>query len=59
MFIIIVIWLGSASVCLLTVFICFFILFILFHSCCSLERVFGKTLLHEFPYPIANYINFD
>ena len=28
-------------------------LFILFHSCCSHARVFGKTLVHEFPCPIA------
>ena len=31
---------------LLTVFIC---LFVLFHSCCSHVRMFGKTLVHEFP----------
>ena len=31
---------------LLTFFVCFFILF---HSCCFHARVFGKTLLHEFP----------
>ena len=31
---------------LLSVFVCFFILF---HSCCSHARVFGKTLAHEFP----------
>ena len=31
---------------LLAFFVCFFILF---HSCCSYARVFGKTLLHEFP----------
>ena len=31
---------------LLTIFFCFFILF---HSCCSHARVFGKTLLPEFP----------
>ena len=30
---------------LLTFFVCFFILF---HSCCSQARVFGKTLLDEF-----------
>ena len=31
---------------LLTFFVC---IFVLFHSCCSHARVFGKTLLHEFP----------
>ena len=31
---------------LLTFFFCFFILF---HSCCSHARVFGKPLVHEFP----------
>ena len=31
---------------LLTFIICFFILF---HSCCFHARVFGKTLVHEFP----------
>ena len=31
---------------LLTFFVCFFILF---HSCCSHARVFGKTLAHKFP----------
>ena len=30
---------------LLTFFVCFCLLF---HSCCSHARVFGKTLLHEF-----------
>ena len=28
----------------ITLFFCFFVLF---HSCCSLARVFGRTLLHE------------
>ena len=31
---------------LLTIFVCFFVLF---RSCCSHARVFGKTLVHEFP----------
>ena len=31
---------------LLTFFVCFFILF---HSCCSHARLFGKKNLHEFP----------
>ena len=31
---------------LLTSFVCFFVLF---DSCCSHARVFGKTLVHEFP----------
>ena len=31
---------------LLTFFLCFIVLFL---SCCSHARVFGKTLLHEFP----------
>ena len=31
-------------VSLLTIFVCFFILF---HSCCSHARVFGKTFVHE------------
>ena len=31
---------------LLTVFVC---LSVLFHSCCSRARVFGKTLVHKFP----------
>ena len=31
---------------LLVFFICFFVLF---HSCCSHARVFGKILVHEFP----------
>ena len=31
---------------LLAFFLCFFIFF---HSCCSRARVFGKTLVHEFP----------
>ena len=31
---------------LLTFFVC---LIVLFHSCCSHSRVFGKTLVHEFP----------
>ena len=30
---------------ILTKFVCFFILF---HSCCSHAKVFGKTLVHEF-----------
>ena len=64
LFIIIVFWLGSdrpsrlllfmpalllyfrTHVCLLTIFVCFFVLF---RSCCSHARVFGKTLVHEFP----------
>ena len=62
MFIIILFWLGSdrpsglffrarktsfhTHASLLTVFVCFFILF---HSCCSHTRVFGKTLVHKFP----------
>ena len=63
LFIIIVFWLGCdrpsgllffragfasfhTHVTLLTFFVCFFILF---HSCCSHARVFGKTLVHEFP----------
>ena len=63
MFIIIVFWLGSerssrllffscplylfpTDSSLLTFFVCFFILF---HSCCSHARVFGKTLVHELP----------
>ena len=33
-----------------TFFVCFFVLF---RSCCSHARVFGKTLVHEFPCPIA------
>ena len=35
---------------LLTFFLCFIVLF---QSCCSHARVFGKTLVHEFPFPIA------
>ena len=31
---------------LLSVFVCSIVLF---HSCCAHARVFGKTLLHEFP----------
>ena len=31
----------------LTSFVCFCILF---HFCCSHARVFGKILVHEFPY---------
>ena len=36
---------------ILTVFVC---LFILFSSCCSHARVFGKTLVHEFPISYSN-----
>ena len=36
----------QTHVSLLTFFICFFVLF---RSCCSHARVFGKTLVHEFP----------
>ena len=36
---------------LLTVFVCFFILF---NSYCSRARVFGKTLVHEFPISYSN-----
>ena len=66
MFIIIVFWLGCdrpsglfirarctffhTHASLLYVFVC---LIVLFHSCCSHAWVFGKTLLHEFPVPIA------
>ena len=35
---------------LLIVFIC---PIVLLQSCCSHARVFGKTLVHEFPFPIA------
>ena len=55
MFIFIAFWFGRfrppgllfsfMPVCLLTFFVCFFILF---HSCCSHARVFGKARLHEF-----------
>ena len=67
LFIIIVFWLGCDSpsellffrarfasfhthASLLVFFVCFFILF---HSCCSHARVFGKTLVHEFPVIIS------
>ena len=62
MFIVIVFWLGydrpsglffscrfasfHTHASLLTFFVCFFILF---HFSCSQARVFGKTLVHEFP----------
>ena len=62
LFIIILFWLGcdrpsglllfvpalllSILASLLTIFICFFVLF---RSCCSHARVFEKTLVHEFP----------
>ena len=35
---------------LLAFFVCFFILF---HSCCSHARVFGKTIVHESLFPTA------
>ena len=35
---------------LLTYFVCFFVLF---RSCCSHVRVFGKTFVHETTFPIA------
>ena len=59
MFIIIAFWLGRDRLLalffrayfifhthdsLLTLFVCFFILF---HSCCSHAQVFGKTFVHE------------
>ena len=67
LFIIIVFWLGCdrpsgllffrarfasfhTHASLLVFFVCFFILF---HSCCSHARVFGKTLVHEFPVIIS------
>ena len=57
-FIIIVLSLGSdrpsgfffSTASLLTFFVCFFNLF---HSCCSHARVFGQTLVHDFPFPTA------
>ena len=55
LFIIIVFWSGSdrpsglllfVPGSLVTIFVCFFVLF---RFCCSHARVFGKTLVHEFP----------
>ena len=44
---------------LFTFFVCFFILY---HSCCCHARLFGKTLVHEFPisYSLTEwYLNFS
>ena len=33
------------------------LLFVLFHSCCSHARVFGKTLMHEFYISYSHVLN--